>query len=135
MPLENEVEKESTIELPRPINSKEAGKFIVYITKEIPANIQCFYSGRIVLVHDSRKGRSFLKKYKDLEKLEVSLASLDGRLASESFEFERDPMDSKKLVRIKFSTIIDYDRLSDYRPEVINLWREVRKLTDIYFKS
>ncbi len=134
MSLENEVEKESTIELPHPINLLESRQILSYLARNLPANIFYTYSCNVRLIHVSKKNSDTLMRKTELTKVGVSVQSLKEGISFGSFNLEPTHMNASGLLqRIKFNTTPGYDHLSDYRPETINLWREVRRLTDEYF--
>ncbi len=130
MSLENEVDKESIILLPRFISPGRAEKFLYYLVRKLPANISYNFPYDISLTHTGLPGFKKLKKWQNTKRIEVRLHISEG--LSTDFNIEPADRDSQRLGSIKFNTKAD-DKLSDYQPEVINLWHEVRRLTDRYF--
>ncbi len=132
MSLENKIEEESSITLPYPINLEEAKKFLFYIAIELPANMLYTVSYSINLTHMKPSGG--IKDYEGTVKINGTIQPFKPDFSSDSFTLEPDVYkDSSKMKRIKFETIPGYIDLSDYGSEIINLWREVRRLTNEYF--
>lgn len=133
MSLENEVEKESTIILSRPIDLKESKKFLVYLATEIPANIHSTVSYHINLIHVG-KSRGDIAEYEVPLMIKGMVVHPFRPPSYNSFNLEPDHnKDSSKLAKIKFNTVSGCNSLSDYKLEIINIWRKVRELTDQYF--
>lgn len=55
------------------------------------------------------------------------------RFARDGFSTEPSERDSAKIARIKFSLIPGYN-IAEYRPEVLQLWKDVRACVTEYFK-
>lgn len=132
MSLENEVEREATIDFPKPLDLREARRFLNYLARGLHADFRCTYLHDVYLIHyDGILGTERLKESSGSTEVKVSVISKEARIANGTFALKPDLEDSLKLGKIKFET--KNDKILDYSSEVIKLWRETRILTNQYF--
>lgn len=125
-----EVIKKSRIVLPKNINTYEAEKIIKYLAKKLPAEINYEISCSKFLNYD--KDFRFNTK--------TSSTKINGRidylnsipLGSDNFEFEKSQKDMLKFKTIQFQIVPGWE-LSDYRPEIKQLWDKTREVVNNYF--
>ncbi len=124
MALETVLER-STIALPKPLNLKQAEDLLSYLAKNLPGRIK--YKAHYY--RDIEPGDSPLQD--ESIGMIATIASDNPLLDTGSFESIVCADDPTKIAAIRFSPIPGYD-LSEHRPEVVQLWDDVRKLIKNY---
>ena len=132
----DEIVEKTTIELPMSLSLKGAEKLLYYLAKELPANVS--YQ---ILHHKSiyrpfrESGRKILKQDGTIV-ISGSISNLEKPLAFDFFQLQASDKgrdDTSKLSVIKFNLVPGWE-LSEYRPEVIKLWDNVRVKVGQYFE-
>lgn len=134
MPIDELLEK-TRIELPRSLTLKEAEKLIYYLAKELPANIHYHTSRYRSIVRSSGEdNRSEILEQDGTVEINANINNLEKPFAFDGFQFTSSGMeDTSKLSVIRFNLVPGWE-LSEYRPEVIELWDHVRKTVGQYFE-
>lgn len=127
-----EIIAKTTIELPRSLTLEEAEKLINYIAKELPGNINYNASYYNSVFHGPDNGE--ISKQKGTANMTAIVNSLGNLAVFDSFQFKPPEEDTSKFSTIRFQIVPDWE-LSDYRPEVRQLWDEVREIVGQYFKQ
>lgn len=133
MSIEEIVEK-TRIELPMPLSLKGAEKLLYYLAEELPANVSYQISHHKSIYRPFREsGRKILKQDGTIV-ISGSISNLEKPFAFDFFQFRAsDKGDTSKLSVIRFNLVPDWE-LSDYRPEVIKLWDDVKEKVRQYFE-
>lgn len=125
-PQETLVQK-ATVELPQPIYLQEFEKMLAYVAKSLPVDIT-FRASYFGNVSERSKGDI------DYGSTEVGgmIKSTRVPMAFDNFTTSTSDRDYRKIARMKFSIIPGYDE-DDHRPEVRQLWSDVRAAVERYF--
>ena len=130
MSIDKLIEK-TTIEFPRKLSLKGAEGLIDYIAEKLPANIHYNVSyHRSVIPKEEDKGFS---KQDGTVNIAATIMDTKKSMAFDTCEFNPSKEDSSNLSSIRFQLVPDWE-LFDYRPEVILLWDDVRRIVKDYFK-
>lgn len=122
-----EIAERATINFPTPLNKLEAEDLLWKIALNLPAQIDYNISSF-----------NTLQTYEGNKKIEGTL-SIMGNIHNtkkhvfDYFSTHPDREDTSKIAGISFSLIPGYD-FSDYRPGVVELWDDVRKEIEEYYK-
>ena len=129
-PLE-EVIKRTTINFPKPLNLKQSEKLFDYISRNLPANLNYTVEVHNDTYYNSEKKKAL--KSKGPVKITGTISNAKKVMSFDSFRTENKGEDYTHLYSIKFNHL--FSNLSEYRPEVIGLWDDVRNLTEKYFEK
>ena len=115
----------NVIEFERELDLEQVEDLLYCVAESLPAGIR-YTKEESVAFHQDQQDRSITDK-----KLRGSITSRREPFASDAFECVNgtDPI---KFRSLNFSTTPGYN-LSEYRPEVIHLWRDVRSQIEVYF--
>jgi len=122
----DEIIKRATIELPCAITLDEAEKLIAYIAKQLPANIN-YKSSYFKSIARGQDGKMSIQD--GTVNLEVTISSYKNHATCDTFQFGHSQQDISKFDAIIFQQVPGWD-LSEYRPEVRELWGDVRKIVN-----
>ncbi len=131
----DEIVEKTTIELPMPLSLKGAEKLLYYLAEEMPANLIYQILHRKSIYRPFREsGRKILKQDGTIV-ISGSISNLEKPFAFDSFQLQAsdEDRDTSKLSVIRFNLVPGWE-LSEYRPEVIELWGQVRKKVRQYFE-
>jgi len=127
-----EILEKTTIEFPRPIGREEAEKLLFYIAKNLPANVNttieyymCYYPSA---------DEDLIEKTKGTLKVSASVDCVRPIGLFDSFQSETWKEDMSYISSIAFQRDLGKE-LSDYEPEKIKLWDDVREVVEKYFKE
>ena len=113
------------IEFERELELEQVEDLLYCVAESLPANIR-YTKEQSVAFNQDQQDRSATGK-----KLRGSITSRREPSASDAFECVNGA-DSLKFRSLNFSTTPGYN-LSEYKPEVVQLWRDVRAQIEIYF--
>ena len=126
-----EVIKKINIPFPKPQSLEQVEELLRYITMNLPATIRCHF-----------QYNTYFSKGKDSKLLEdngsvniiASIVDTEKTMAIGTLESRPYSQDSSYISALAFQMVPGWD-ISDYRPEVLNLWDEVRGLTKKHFSE
>ena len=113
------------IEFERELELEQVEDLLYCMAESLPANIR-YTKEESVAFHQDQQDRSITGK-----KLRGSMTGRREPYASGAFECINGA-DSLNFKSIRFSTTPGHS-LSEYRPEVVQLWRDVRTQIELYF--
>ena len=130
----DEIVEKTTIELPMPLSLKGAEKLLYYLAEELPANVSYHISHHKSIYRPFREsGRKILKQDGTVE-INANINNLEKPFAFDGFQFTSSGMeDTSKLSVIRFNLVPGWE-LPEYRPEVRELWDQVREKVRQYFE-
>lgn len=128
----DEVIEKSTINFPRALALKEAEELIEHLAKKLPANIHYKVSRHKSIGYQEKDER--VLKQEGTVNISATVINIKEPMSFDVCEFKPSMKDTSKLSSINFQLIPDYE-IHDYRPEVIKLWGDVRKVVEDYFKQ
>ncbi len=124
----DELIKKATIDFPRALNLEEAEKLINHLAENLPARIDYTITSNKMIIVDP--GEEIFKQ-EGTVKITANITHSTKPNAFDSCEFNPHGQDSSKLSSMKFQLTPGWE-LSDYRPEVQQLWEDVRKVVTYY---
>jgi len=129
--LIEEILKRSTIELPGSLTLKEAENLIDYLAEKLPAYVDYHISHHKSILHSPGEG---VLKQDGTVKISVNVTNLEKPFAFDNFEFRASDQseDTSRLSVIRFQ-LVNGRKLFEYRPEVRELWDQVREKVGQYF--
>lgn len=128
----DELTKKTTIEFPRPIGREHAEKMLCYISSHLPGDVNGKVEYFINYRCDSKKKDSLEEK--GTLTLFVNVNNSKKIPSFDTFVSSPWKEDSSLISKIEFQKIPGFE-LSEYRPEVIELWDDVRKVVNKYFEE
>ncbi|MEK6934858.1 MAG: hypothetical protein AABW46_03195 [Nanoarchaeota archaeon] len=130
----DELIKRNVINLPRKLSLSEAEGLVEYIVRELPGEIRYHSSYHKTLFQ--KDGRLSIRDGAvDLTvHLKATISSHKRVGAFDTFQFLHSQSDSSRLDAIMFQLVPGWD-LQEYRQEIIELWDDVRRLTEQYMKE
>ena len=128
-----EIMKGVTINLPKPLTLKETEDMLEYIGKKLPCSIS--YNASYYMSIIPKGGGEILRDIGTVKIKGMILSKREGN-PFDSFECgaSDSDRDTSKISVMRFSTVPDWD-ISDYRPKVRGLWKEVKGIVEQYFAS
>ena len=123
-----EITEKSTINFARRLNLEEVEKLIYCIAEKLPANINYHISRHKSLYH-GEKGA--VLKNGGTVVVSGTISSLRNPGAFDSFQTKPSENYISLSSAIAFSMVPGWE-LEDYRPEVQELWNDVRKIVNKY---
>jgi hypothetical protein len=127
-----EIAKENTIEFPRPIGREGAENLLCYIAKELPANISSKIEYYKTFFYDQEKDG--VLEDKGTLTVIANIHDLRENGGFDSFQSKSCGGDTSYISAIASQMVPDWE-LSDYRPEIRKLWKDVRQIVDEYFRK
>ena len=131
----DEITKESTIDFFIDINLSETKMILEYLAKNLPADIKYNLSYNNHIFYNPEH-KQIGRDYKNGAKITGTITSFKktSEFAHDSFEFKKTEEGLSRFNGIKFQTIPGYN-LDEHRPEIRNLWKDVREIIDDYFED
>ena len=129
--LTEEVTERSRIIIPKDISLREAEKLLRYLAESLQASVNYQVSYYRTARHENGKviiDRGTVEIAGGIAKTEIPFCFDSFTLKSS----ERS-RDTSRLSRMQFQLIPGYDEFSDYRPEIVQLWDDVRGVIKDYF--
>ena len=139
MTLEEVMEK-SRIEFPKAISLKEAEDLLNYLAENLPADIKYHLGQNKSILHGNDE---HISQYQGSVNITANIACLKIRqflIVSDSCELKshfqdiNQFQDTSKFSEMQFQVIPGYN-LAEHRPEIVQLWTEVRTVVTEYFKK
>ena len=127
-----EIAEQTKIEFPRDLHLKEAESLLFYIAENLPANINYQTSSHKSISRCTPAGGVAIRQ--GTIGLTASINSLKNPGAFDSLRFHKEVGDSSRFSHINFEMVPGWE-LSDYRPEVKQLWDDIRVITTEYFNQ
>jgi len=118
---------------PRKINLEQARSLINYISEKLCAQIDYHYSGLITVGNNSVRQNTSSEQILSLE-INGKISLLPRYPIPNSFYFRPSNHGISGFSAISFS-LSGGDRISDYNPEVVQLWDDTRKVVIDYFEE
>jgi len=126
--LDDMLEK-STIRFPEPLTINETRKLLGYIAKTLPANINYHTSQHFSIYAENKR----VADEPGTPSVTGTIRSLKETFAADSFSSKPSDEDITRISSLRFSPMPGYE-LSEHRPEVVKLWKDVKTLAEAYFK-
>jgi len=123
----------TTITFPKPQNLKRVEKLLRYIATNLPANISCNSSYFTSFINSDEEIPKLLNQRGTI-KITATIHSLRNPLAFDSLESQSFNRNTSRISALAFQLVPGWD-ISDYKPENLKLWSEVRELTAKYFSE
>ena len=117
-------DEQTRIDFPRGLGLHEAENLVVHLERDLPVFVD-------YTAYYSRKGESLEENKGNIGMTGTIISKKDNSISSRFY------LDSQKNRRFELSGlkfIRTYDKISDYKPEVLQLWNDVRKSIDDFFK-
>lgn len=127
----DEIAEKSTITFPRSVDLKEAEGLLMYVAMTLPAHVH--YNVHYFRSISSLDGESFGVQDGTL-KIIASVHSLKNPMAFDTFHIDSSTEDPSRLELIGFQMVPGWE-LSDYRPEIRQLWGDTRRIVQGYFAT
>ena len=124
----------STISFPRPLSLEETEKLIDYVSINLPAQIITtseYYKTRMPTKNSPKTGTLYHRR--GTVKISGSITNMNN-YSFDGFYTKNDSDDSSKINAIAFQIIPGYN-LEEHRPEVKQLWSDVRNQVETYFQK
>lgn len=123
--------EKSTIKFLTPVSLEEAKELIEYVARELPANVHYRVEYFVSINHGSADGEDPII-YGGTVGISASVSRVGTPMAFDIFEFGSSTEDPSMLDCIRFQMVPDWE-LSDYRPEIRQLWDDTRGIVQEYF--
>jgi len=131
MSVDKLIEK-TTIDFPVAIGRRDAENMLGYISSHLPGNVSGKVEYFINYIYDTEKKSSL--EDKGTLKLVATIKSLKETMAFGTFISKPWEKNTSWISGVEFQRVPDWE-LSESRPEVRELWKDVRKIVSRYFSE
>jgi hypothetical protein len=128
----DEVLEKTTIEFPRPINREEAEKLLLYIAKNLQADVRSIIKYRLTYYHDEI--HKYITEDGGTLRIDATVSSLKTPALFDSFHSEPHERDRSYISEIVFGRVPGWE-LANYGEEKVKFWDDVRVVVNKYFKE
>ena len=118
------VEEQTTVNFPHGLGLHEAENLIIHLERDLPVYVN-------YTEYSSRKGGPLEDKPRDIGMTGEIISKKDNSISG---RFYLNSQQNKMFEFSGLKFIKTYDKISDYKPEIIKLWEDTRKSIDDFFR-